>query len=89
MRRILTAAFAAATLLMGCRQNGETKLGPDSTLEEFYRNLCSGQFTQAEGLCDKTAMEEYFKRFASDMLGGDAPAKMQALRTWAAERDAR
>ena len=37
----------------------------------------------------KTAMEEYFKRFASDMLGAEAPAKMQALRTWAAERDAK
>lgn len=78
MRRILTAAFAAATLLMGCRQNGETKLGPDSTLEEFYRNLCSGQFTQAEGLCDKTAMEEYLNGFRSAWEGNDSTTMAMA-----------
>ena len=62
MRRLLIA-MAASVFIMGCQQNGENKLGPDDTLESFYRNLCSGAFEQAENLCDILSMEEYVNGF--------------------------
>jgi hypothetical protein len=62
MRRLLIA-MAAAVFIMGCQQNGETKLGPDGTLEAFYKSLYSGAFDQAESLCDIPAMSEYVNGF--------------------------
>ena len=62
MRQLLIA-MAAAVFIMGCQQNGETKLGPDGTLEAFYKSLYSGAFDQAESLCDIPAMSEYVNGF--------------------------
>ena len=64
MRRLLIA-LAVSTLLMGCQQNGESKLGPDGTLEAFYKSLCVGDFEQAESLCELPSMEEYVNEFRS------------------------
>ena len=64
MRRLLIA-IAATMLLMSCQQNGEAKLGPDGTLEAFYKSLCAGEFEQAANFCDVTAMEEYLNDFRS------------------------
>ena len=71
MRRLLIA-LAVSTLIMGCQQNGETKLGPDGTLEAFYTNLCAGEFEQAESLCDIPAMEEYVNGFRSEWEKNDS-----------------
>jgi hypothetical protein len=62
MRRLLIA-MSAAVFIMGCQQNGETKLGPDGTLEAVYKSLYSGAFDQAESLCDIPAMSEYVNSF--------------------------
>lgn len=58
-------AIAATMLLMSCQQNGEAKLGPDSTLEAFYKSLYAGEFKQAASFCDVTGMEEYLNDFRS------------------------
>ena len=62
MRRLLSAILAAV-LVTSCQQNGETKLGPDATLESFYKSLCAGEFVQAESLCDAPGMEGYVNGF--------------------------
>ena len=62
MRRLLIAV-AISLFVMGCQQSGETKLGPDTTLENFYKNLCAGEFGQAESLCEAAGMEGYVNEF--------------------------
>ena len=62
MRRLLIA-LAVSAFIMGCQQNGETKLGPDGTLEAFYKSLCAGEFEQAESLCEAAGMEGYVNEF--------------------------
>lgn len=71
MRRVLIAV-AISLLAMGCQQSGETKLGPDETLETFYRNLCSGDFEQAASLCDMARMEEFVNGFRSEWEKNDS-----------------
>lgn len=62
MRRLLIAV-AISLFIMGCQHSGETKLGPDATLESFYKNLCAGEFEQAESLCEAAGMEGYVNEF--------------------------
>ena len=71
MRRLLIA-LAVSTLIMGCQQNGEVKLGPDVTLEAFYKSLCAGEFEQAESLCEIPAMAEYVNGFRSEWEKNDS-----------------
>lgn len=77
MRRLLIA-MAAAVFIMGCQQNGETKPGPDDTLEIFYRNLCSGAFEQTGDLCDIPFMEEYINCFRSAWENNDSTIRVIA-----------
>ena len=68
-------AMAVSAFIMGCQQNGETKPGPDSTLEAFYKSLYSGAFDQAESLCDIPAMSEYVNGFRSAWERNDSTIK--------------
>ena len=77
MRRLLIA-MAVSVFIMGCQQNGESKLGPDDTIEAFYRSLYSGAFDQAESLCDIPAMSEYVNGFRSAWEKNDSTIRMIA-----------
>lgn len=77
MRRLLII-LAISLYATGCQQNGETKLGPDSTLSAFYKNLCSGEFALAEGLCDETSMGEYIDNVRSVWEKGDSTIRVMA-----------
>jgi hypothetical protein len=63
--------MAVSTLMVSCQQNRETKLGPDDTLEAFYKSLCAGEFEQAETLCENPGMEEYVNGFRSEWEKND------------------
>ena len=63
--RNLLFAIAISLIVTGCQQSGGTRPSPDSTLEAFYQNLCSGEFNLAEGLCDREAMKGYMDSFRS------------------------
>ena len=65
-------ALAVSAFIMGCQQNGETKLGPDGTLEAFYKSLCAGEFEQAESLCEIPAMTDYVNDFRSEWEKNDS-----------------
>ena len=51
--------MTGAVILTGCFQTQEAALGPDETLNAFYRSICSGDFDNAESLCDTLTMQEY------------------------------
>lgn len=54
-----------ATVLMGCTQSREAEFGPEDTVLAFYKALCSGEFEQAESLCDTPGMGGYIGDFRS------------------------
>jgi len=57
--RNLLILMTGAVILTGCFQTQEAALGPDETLNAFYRSICSGDFDNAESLCDTLTMQEY------------------------------
>lgn len=56
--------IAAALTLVGCGENRsqEAVLGPEETVEAFWRAAAGGDFDQAKTLCDTTSMAEYIDR---------------------------
>jgi hypothetical protein len=62
MRNILALA-AIALITAGCFQGNESEIGPQETLEAFYRSICSGDFDGAGNLCHKPEMDGYLENF--------------------------
>ena len=83
MKKTLVLA-AIALITAGCFQGNESEIGPQETLETFYRSICSGDFDGAGNLCHKPEMDGYLENFrtkwektdstvaaiASDILSG-------------------
>ena len=57
--------FAATVFIaVSCGQKkNDGQLGPEETLEAFYKSLCAGDFSEAKTLCDTLNMSEYLGRF--------------------------
>lgn len=64
MKRFLIFILAAASLA-GCSGGKKADLGPKETLQMFYEHICSGEFSEAQTLCDNTSMSEYIETFSS------------------------
>ena len=44
-------------------KDGQTPMGPEDTLEAFYKGLCAGEFEHATSLCDSLTMAEQINSF--------------------------
>lgn len=44
-------------------RDNSKELGPEATLQEFYSQLCAGEFDKAEELCDTLHLSEYIGTF--------------------------
>ena len=58
MRNLLILTIITV-LMTGCFQGKKAELGPEETLETFYRVLCTGDFDSAAALCDSLSMDGY------------------------------
>ena len=60
----LFVVMFAVSIFKTCTGKGkQAELGPEATLEAFYSNLCAGEFTKAEELCDTLQMSGYIGSF--------------------------
>lgn len=53
-------------------RNGLEDMGPEATLEAFYKELCAGEFDRAMSLCDTLGMEEYINGFRLEWERNDS-----------------
>ena len=63
--KIVSSLVLFAVLLTGCIQNKNAELGPEDTMQAFYKALCSGEFKQAENFCNTLDMSGYLEGFRS------------------------
>lgn len=62
MKRIIVLA-TVAVISAGCFLGNKSEIGPQETLEMFYRSLCCGDLDGAGNLCHKPGMDGYLENF--------------------------
>ena len=55
----------------GCFQTNDREQRPEDKVQAFYLALCSGDFEQAESLCDTLTIGEYIGKFRSAWEAAD------------------
>lgn len=74
MRNLLILTIITA-LMTGCFQGREAELGPEETLETFYRVLCTGDFDSAAALCDSLSMDGYIDGYGRTFMECDSTVR--------------
>ena len=62
-------------MIIGCQMGQRARLGPDQTLEVFYKNLCTGEFDRAASFCNAESMRVYLNGFRSAWEQGDSTVR--------------
>ena len=71
MSRLIFRLFVIVTglaCLTGCKGGEKSvEMGPVETVEAFYRSLTSGQWDDAESLCNSSDMQEYIQIYRDEL----------------------
>ena len=74
MRNLLILT-TITVLMTGCFQGREADLGPEETVETFYRALCAGDFDRAAALCDSLSMDGYIDGYGQTFMECDSTVR--------------
>lgn len=74
MKRFAIMIMALAALT-GCFQGRETGLGPEETLNAFYKGMCAGDFDGATALCDSLSMDGYIDGYRRAFVNCDSTVR--------------
>ena len=55
----INVAVMGLVMIAGCGGSNEKALGPEETVEAFYRVITAGEWVEAEALCDTVSMRDY------------------------------
>jgi hypothetical protein len=59
----VNVAVAGMVVLTGCSGGKEKAMGPEETVETFCRAMATGEWKEAEALCDTVSMREYLNSY--------------------------
>ena len=55
--------IVAIVIVSGCKGEKSVEMGPVETVEAFYKAVTSGEWAEAEALCDALTMKEYLDEY--------------------------
>ena len=55
--------IVAIVIVSGCKGEKSVEMGPVETVEAFYKAVTSGEWAEAEALCDTLTMKEYLDEY--------------------------